>query len=395
MTANDFGARYWDPEWMRREVRSLWPRVWFPVAAEVELADEEGFVATGLGPLPVFVLRDGAKLRAFHNVCSHRGHLVCTGSGTLRSLVCPYHHWRFDRSGRLVERPDAGDFEGTGRDLTPLRCTTFAGLVWVCADPATAELSDWLGDAAEALEAQGLARMSLTSDVRVPLSCNWKLSVEVHCEGYHVHALHPEVLNWVDDTRVDVQALGLHGAMQIPLARPSPRGEADPHAVHARLRELLGTSADVGELSAEAARTRLAEAEHAALDADGVDVGWLPAERLVENHFLQLFPAVQLNGYGSRVMLFRHQPDPMDPARTVFRQQIFELSAQPPACRATPREVSLEDPAVGNVTGADLALAQRLQAGVASPAFARPEWSRQELLLRRFHAAVEDHLSET
>jgi hypothetical protein len=230
--------------------------------------------------------------------------------------------------------------------------------------------------------------MSLTSHVSVELACNWKLSAEVHLESYHVHTLHPEVLPWVGDTEITLETLGIHGAMRVPLAQPSGRLAESSGLLDQRLSE---HGVDSEGLSLDEKRLAFAQAELAALRGRGIDTHTLEATQLIENRFIGLFPNTQLNSYGHSVMLFRHHPHPTDPGQCRFEQQIFSLEEGTPSRRSAHRVVAASDPAVGPITEADLAVAQRLQSGAHSPAFA-PQFSDQELLLRHFYSVLGDYV---
>ncbi|MEL6342691.1 MAG: aromatic ring-hydroxylating dioxygenase subunit alpha [Myxococcota bacterium] len=390
MDAVTLRRRFIDTRWLTQEHDRLWSRCWVAAVPAVCVQKAGDVVVSAVGPFPVLIVHDGEAVRSFHNVCPHRGHPLCTADGHHKRLRCPYHHWTFALNGRRLRRPDPGDFADEGHGLSPLTVEVFAGLIWLRVAADGPSLSDWLGAAASLLVEQGLERMSLTSHVFVELACNWKLSVEVHLESYHVHALHAEVLGWVDDTAATVSAVGRHGAMTVPMAQPSGRLSAPNDLVAQQLARL---GVDPAGMDLDAQRAAFGAASLAALQRKGADVTGLTAERLVENRFLQLFPNVQLNGYGDRIMLFRHHPHPTDPTRCRFEQQIFERTSGSPVRAAQPRQVSPDDAAIGPVTAADLHVAQHLQRSAVSPAFA-PDWSTQEILVRRFHEAVADFIAE-
>lgn len=358
------------------------------MASTVEVGTGEVFV-TQLGPLPVLVVRSTeGDLRAFHNVCPHRGHPVCLASGPRHELQCKYHRWTFGLDGSLLKRPDPESFSTEGAGLSPLRVEERGGLVWLNASSTGGELTDWLGPADPLLCGQNLGKMSLTNHVSVELACNWKLSAEVHLESYHVHTLHPEVLPWVNDTEIGLETLGMHGAMTVPLAQPSGRLDNSSQLLEERLSQ---HQIDGKGLSQQEKRAAFAKAELNALKSKGIDTRGLTPERLVENQFISLFPNTQLNSYGHSVMLFRHHPHPTDPARCRFEQQVFSLEQGAPSRRATHRTVAADDPAIGPITAADLNIAERLQSGAHSPAFS-PEYSDQELLLQHFYAVLDDYM---
>ena len=178
--------------------------------------------------------------------------------------------------------------------------------------------------------------------------------------------------------------------MTVPLARPSRRLPSAGGGMLSQQLSRMGV--DPTGMPLEAQRAALGAASLASLAARGADVGALTADQLLHSQLIQLFPNVQLNCYGDRIMLFRHHPHPTDPTRCRFEQQIFELAPSTSGQAVRPRTVAPDDPSIGPVTGADLRVAQRLQRSAISPAF-QPDWGGQERLVRHFHQQVAEHVS--
>ena len=232
--------RYTTRGWMEAEQRDLWPRVWWLAGLALDLPSPGSRFVASCGRESVLVVRgDDGRVRAFHNVCPHRGHPLCEGRGSGRAITCPYHHWTFALDGGLTKRDDPDGFPHGDVRLAEVQCTVFAGLVWVCLDSDAGSLSAWLGPVADRLAAYQLEDLALESDTTMPLACNWKASVDVHNEGYHVHTIHPQVLGLIDDTGVQVDPFGPHARMIVPMGRPSARkGEpAIDRALEGRLRQ--------------------------------------------------------------------------------------------------------------------------------------------------------------
>ena len=110
-------AHYYDPERWRREVDLLFKRVPLLVATSAELRDAHAYRALEVCGIPIIVWRDDAgTVRAFVNMCSHRGAmLVGEGTGSARRLSCPYHAWTYDPRGDLVGIYKRDDFGEIGR----------------------------------------------------------------------------------------------------------------------------------------------------------------------------------------------------------------------------------------------------------------------------------------
>ena len=141
--------------------------------------------------------RDG-RLRAFLNVCRHRGAKVADGFGTARVFSCPYHAWTYDLSGRVRGIPDERCFPGVRAErsaLTELPLCEKHGLVWVIPTPAADaasgfDIDPWLGGLGPQLAAVGFESWHFQDKRLIPETMNWKLIVDTFHEGYHIGFLH-------------------------------------------------------------------------------------------------------------------------------------------------------------------------------------------------------------
>ncbi len=189
--------RYHDPARLRRE-EALLGRHPVLIAHVGEVARPGDFLSIDAGGLPVLLVRgDDGALRAFLNVCRHRGTRLCAAeTGSARALVCPYHGWSYRLDGRLLGVPHEEGFPTLVRDasgLVPLPVEVSHGLVWVTpsagAPVAMPSPSDEppLGD--------DIAGLALASHVpfdrrRWRRAMNWKVAIEGFCEGYHLRVAH-------------------------------------------------------------------------------------------------------------------------------------------------------------------------------------------------------------
>jgi nitrite reductase/ring-hydroxylating ferredoxin subunit len=149
--------------------------------------------------VPILLVRqtDGA-LRAFLNVCRHRGARVAEGrSERAQTFSCPYHGWTYELDGRLVSRPSDRAF-CTGADLTDLRALPVVerhGMIWVAPTPGAAfDVDGLLGGLGADLAGYRLERYHHyeTRVLRKPI--NWKVAVDTFLEAYHIGVLHAETL---------------------------------------------------------------------------------------------------------------------------------------------------------------------------------------------------------
>jgi choline monooxygenase len=226
---------YTDPAVLALERERIFRRSWQYVGRRDEVAESGSFVATRVGDVPVVLVRDEeGTLRAFLNVCRHRGSLVCEGSGKRATLQCPYHAWTYGLDGRLVAAPRFSKEGGSDHEqlgLVQLKLDTWGPLVFVNPDSQTAPLDDFLGEVPDRIAEAGIDLDSLRFLKRYEyeLEANWKISAENFLECYHCPVAHPG-FSAVMDVSPDAYLLELDGgrmSQQSP-PRPEPRGAYDP-----------------------------------------------------------------------------------------------------------------------------------------------------------------------
>ncbi|MDB5686987.1 MAG: hypothetical protein JWR77_1576, partial [Rhizorhabdus sp.] len=135
------------------------------------------------------------QVRAFHNICSHRGmKLVWDTKGRGGKFSCPYHAWLYDAQGELTHIPDAGCFPHVDREesgLTPVACDQWEGFVFINLNPTPRQsLADFLGPLTEAIADAPFAAFPTYGQARWRVDANWKLVLEAQTEGYHAAILH-------------------------------------------------------------------------------------------------------------------------------------------------------------------------------------------------------------
>ena len=226
---------YTDPAVLRLESERIFRRSWQYVGRQDEVAEGGSFVATRVGDVPVVLVRDEeGTLRAFLNVCRHRGSLVCEGEGRRATLQCPYHAWTYGLDGKLIAAPRFSR-EG-GRDaedlgLVPLQVDTWGPLVFVNPDEDSAPLDELLGDIPDRIAEAGvdLDRLRFLRRYEYEIAANWKISAENFLECYHCPVAHPG-FSAVMDVSPDAYLLEVSGgrmSQQSP-PRSEPRGAYDP-----------------------------------------------------------------------------------------------------------------------------------------------------------------------
>ena len=229
---------YEDPEVARRERDRIFMRSWQYAGRAAELTAPGSYVATQVGGLPVVLTRDrDDTLRAFANVCRHRGAIVARGAGERGTLQCPYHAWTYGLDGCLRAAPRTRDdpgFDTEGLGLVPMAAGTWGPFVFVNPDAGAEPLEQALGDLPAVVAAHGLDVGALVFHHRVEyeIRANWKIALENYLECYHCQLNHPGLVSLIDDRRLALEADALRASQFNPVhpdhelpAGAIPRGQ--------------------------------------------------------------------------------------------------------------------------------------------------------------------------
>lgn len=403
-------SRYTSPEFAALEHERLWPRVW-QVACTVDHIREPGdWYEYQAGPLSVVLVRgaDG-QLRAFQNVCLHRGNELCSGSGTGRTeLRCSYHRWCWDLEGRLREVPSRKGF-GTLRSdeytLRAVQVATWGCLVFVNLDPDAEPLDDFLSpvpaDAAWLRPDEYACRYVVT----VPLPCNWKTAIDAFSETYHVQGIHRQMIPSTDDVNSPQETWERHGKLGQPYGVPSPRlrGGASDQEIWESF--VLTQGERVGRAGTEdpgphppaepgeTMRDVIARMIREKAAADGVDLGAFDDAAVVDLHQYNLFPNVSPVFLTESLSCLRSRPGPT-PDDCLLDFIFCPRVADPSDRGARPVDVTVaaEDASLGLVFSQDLANLQRAQRGLHQPGFTHLTLSQEERRITSLHQNLERYL---
>jgi phenylpropionate dioxygenase-like ring-hydroxylating dioxygenase large terminal subunit len=197
---------YTDPKILALEAETLFLREWVCVGREEEVAKPGDYFAFKIWDESVVVIcGKDAQLRAFSNVCRHRGALIARGSGNRHVLLCPYHHWSYDTLGRLAAAPGIDprdDFDRASCRLPEFHCTVWHGFIFVSLADDPPALAPRLAGLEPLIAPYHMAEMKLHHLADEIWPVNWKCLVENFMEGYHLSPLHKETLHPVNPSRL-------------------------------------------------------------------------------------------------------------------------------------------------------------------------------------------------
>lgn len=222
---NDVAA-YTSPERLQREQDVLFRRHPLLMGFASEWANPGDYRTDDFAGVPILIARGReGELRAFLNVCRHRGAKVVDGCGSARVFSCPYHAWTYNLDGRIRGIPDEAAFPGVRAErsaLVSLPLCEKHGLVWVIPTPAkdggaTFDIDPWLGGLGPELGSYGFASYHPYARRIVPETMNWKILVDTFHEGYHIGFLHRESLTGILHGNVtDFEAFGPNHRLIFP-----------------------------------------------------------------------------------------------------------------------------------------------------------------------------------
>jgi nitrite reductase/ring-hydroxylating ferredoxin subunit len=200
---------YISAEYLQREKERLWRKVWLQAGRVEDVPNPGDFVTYDVCDDSVIIMRgEDGQLRAFHNVCIHRGRkLIDTppgkrnARGNKTSIVCGYHGWTYGLEGqcKFIEHKD--DWNGALDDprrttLGKVQVDTWGGFLWINMDPQAEPLRQYLEPAATMLDPFELQNMRARWRKWIVFECNWKVAMEAFCETYHVPGTHPEFMEF-------------------------------------------------------------------------------------------------------------------------------------------------------------------------------------------------------
>ena len=245
---------YTDPQIYALEMERIVLGDWLLVGHESEVAEPGQYkVFNAAGESAIVVRGSDNELRAFANVCRHRGSLVCLEqSGEVKNFRCPYHGWTYDIDGKLIaarDMPDEFD-KKTASDYCRCPSTRLSGLMLLSFADDPPSLAGAKRDMAEPLAVFGFEKLKVAAQKSYAIPANWKLAVENYMECYHCATAHPDYAKMHTLMLEEKQRDRLQGQMR---ARMDACGMRDMYI------DYTHTKAPPGEISYGYSRTALFE----------------------------------------------------------------------------------------------------------------------------------------
>jgi phenylpropionate dioxygenase-like ring-hydroxylating dioxygenase large terminal subunit len=340
----------------------LWRKSWLQAGRVEDIPGDGDFITFDIHDDSILIVRDDAEtIRAFHNVCVHRGRrLVDTPAGkrnargNARNFICGFHGWTYGRDGACKHIPHQEDWQGS---LTPertslgaVKCETWGGWLWINMDAHSVALREWLGIVPEMLDPYGLQNMRPRWRKWIIFDCNWKVAMEAFNETYHVATTHPE-FNAFGQFRGWARNQGLHSH----IGYEAPKGlEEDAGKMRTGIGDARISTAEMQNYTWEAANTNTTETLVAAANrlvdelpegtpAMDVSKHWIMSARAADEargvvwpvvdplHTAkagtawQIFPNFQIGHAVNNMLCYMARPYGSDPDKCIFEAAVYEL----------------------------------------------------------------------
>ncbi len=197
---------YTDPAVFALERDTLFGREWICLGRADELPNLGDFTTFQLCDEPLIAIRgDDGRIRVLSNVCRHRGAILAVGSGHAQRLVCPYHHWSYERSGELAAAPRMEphtDFDQKSCRLPEFACEEWHGFIFTNLSPNPAPLAPRLQGLDALIRNYHMEQMATRYVVEEVWPVNWKCFTENFMEAYHLSPLHKTTLHPMNPTKL-------------------------------------------------------------------------------------------------------------------------------------------------------------------------------------------------
>ncbi len=225
-------SRYTSPEFHALEVEKLWKKVWQFACREEQIPEVGDHTIYKIADIEILLVRaTPTEIRAYRNVCLHRGRAIKDCDGRSQELKCPFHGWSWNLDGSLKTIPARWDFPHVDRaeyHLPEVRVGSWGGYVFINLDPDGVSLETFLGDLPKHFTRWPHEKRYLEAWVGKIMQCNWKVCQEAFMEAYHVILTHPQMLPGIGDCNSQYDAWDTFSRAITPNMTVSPHLDWQP-----------------------------------------------------------------------------------------------------------------------------------------------------------------------
>ncbi len=361
--ADDYGLPGWayhDPDALEAEGRRIFMKSWQLVCHLSDIPKAGNWQSLKiLGESIVAVRGDDGQVRAFANVCRHRGARIVDGhSGFARKLVCPYHAWVYELDGRLSGVPMRGDYpalDGTLHSLVRYYVEVWHGFVFAAIERPPVSVAEMMAPHEAEVAPYRFEDMRAIGRITTrPRPANWKNISDNYSDGLHIPVAHPGLKRLFGANNYGVDAGEWVDRLGGPLVEAP-----DESASERAYRHFLPP------------------------------VDYLPADRQRVWFYYKLWPNTAFDIYPDQMDFMQFLP--ISPTETMIREIGYAIPDDRREMRAARylnwrvnRQVSFQD----------VNLVERVQAGMASTSFGQGPLGKSEVCLRQFAKRMRDVVPE-
>lgn len=209
---------YHDPAIWEHEKAAIFYRSWYYAGHVSQVAQSGEFLTVRIHDQNIFVARTRqGDLKAFYNVCPHRGHELVSGTGRKNVITCPYHAWAFDFDGTLKSARNTESVKGFDRSqfsLKEVKVEVFCGLVLVNLDHDAAPFAEQMGDLEKEIRqyVPSVDELQFAQRDTYEVEANWKVLIDNFLECYHCAPAHKDFVDLVDMNSYRTITCGLYSS---------------------------------------------------------------------------------------------------------------------------------------------------------------------------------------
>ncbi len=313
------------------------------------IADPESFFTIELFGEPVVIVRDkSGVLRAFSNVCRHRGGPIAQGAGCRNVFNCAYHGWTYTLDGRLIGTPEIDGVEFFDRStmgMVPLRLETWEQFIFVNFDAGAPPLSAFLGNIPQLAAEFSFNGLQFAERRDYLVHCNWKVYVDNYLDAYHIPIVHPGLMKELD----------------------YPQYRTDTFRYH---------SQQLGPVKALKAN-------------DTGERVYPPGSGLKDALYFWVFPNLMLNIYPDNIQTNLILPLSHEKTLTIF-EWFFHDAQTEKVCERAKKVLAFSE----EVQQEDIAICEAVQRGLLSSTYSRGRYSvKRENGVHHFHTLLAEFLA--
>lgn len=409
--------RYTSPDFFRRELEKMWPRVWQFAAREEDMPEPGDFVLyENAGRSYLVTRQEDGSIRAFHNVCLHRGRKLRLESGSAAEFKCPFHGFAWNNDGSLKNIPCRWDFPHLQEEklaLPEAQVGRWAGYIFLREAAEGPSLEDYLAPLPDFFKRWRHEECTTVIWVGKVVNANWKVVAEAFMEAWHTVETHPQILPFTGDANTQYSTYGDHvNAALTPFAVMSPHIDPAGKAQQWIVDEFLkyngragGTEMSVDVPDGMTARRAMASANREKYQADsGYDHSQVTDAELLDAFVYNVFPNFAPWGGFMPNIVYRWRPWP-DQDKTLMEVRILvRLPADAP--KPPPVEMNFlgadqpwtdakELGVLGDVFQQDMENLPFVQDGLKCSKNGQVQLGNyQEIRVRHLHATLDKYLAD-